>query len=119
MDGVRVIERMQRGIARLVPAKPFRLRNRRGVVTFTFDDFCVSAVEAAGSILARHGVRATYYVAGSWCGRSMNGVEYYSPRHLAAIHEAGHEVGCHTFSHLACQNVPHDVLMADWSENQR
>jgi hypothetical protein len=119
MDSRRFSQGIQRHVARLVPVKPFWLRNRRGVISFTFDGFSVSAAETAGAVLARYGVLATYYAAGSWCGRLANGVEYFLPQHLASIHKAGHELGCHTFSHLACQNVSQNVLVADWAENRR
>jgi peptidoglycan/xylan/chitin deacetylase (PgdA/CDA1 family) len=119
MDSNGIFHKIQRGVARQVPVKPFWLRNRRGVISFTFDDVCISAAETASTVLARYGVLATYYIAGSWCGRLANGVDYFLPQHLASIREAGHELGCHTFSHLACQNVSRDVLVADWAENRR
>jgi peptidoglycan/xylan/chitin deacetylase (PgdA/CDA1 family) len=79
--------------------KKVRMRNQRAIVSFTFDDFPHSAATVGAHILNRHGLRGTFYLAGSFCGRSVDGVEQYSSADLAAVVAQGHEVGCHTFNH--------------------
>ena len=50
-------------------------------------------------MLARHGVRGTYYTAGGFCGRTVNGTVFYDAGDLRALAAAGHEIACHGFAH--------------------
>ena len=50
-------------------------------------------------MLARHGVRGTYYTAGGFCGRTVNGIVFYDDGDLTALAAAGHEIACHGFGH--------------------
>ncbi len=79
-------------------ARPMKLS--APLVSFTFDDFPRSAWSVGGPIMAAADVRASYYVSGGFEGRTRDGVEHFRRDDLAALHEAGHEVGCHTFDHL-------------------
>jgi peptidoglycan/xylan/chitin deacetylase (PgdA/CDA1 family) len=45
------------------------MRNRRAIVSFTFDDFPSSAVSNGARLLEDHGARGTFYLTGSYCGR--------------------------------------------------
>src|SRR3569833_3816921 len=96
--------------ARQVTVKPARLQFERPVASFSFDDFPMSAWETGGPILARHGVRATYYAAGAFCGRRVDGIDYYDEETLREIQAAGHEIGCHTFSHEPSPQVSSELL---------
>jgi len=75
------------------------LRPAAAMATFTFDDFPRSAYETGGKIMEAAGTRATYFVVGSYMGRTIDGVEQYNEATLKAVHAAGHEIGCHTFDH--------------------
>lgn len=70
------------------------------IASFTFDDFPRSAWTVGGPIMAAAGVRGSYYVSGGFEGQTRDGIEHFRRDDLAALHEAGHEVGCHTFDHL-------------------
>jgi peptidoglycan/xylan/chitin deacetylase (PgdA/CDA1 family) len=76
------------------------MRNRRAIVSFTFDDFPRSAVANGAGLLEDHGARGTFYMTGSYCGRVIDGIPQYGTEDLAALAAAGHEIGCHTFTHL-------------------
>lgn len=84
--------------ARLL-ARPVALRNQRAIVSFTFDDFPHSAVTNGARLLEKFGGRGTFYLTGSYCGRTIEDVEQYQAEDLAVLAGAGHEIGCHTFSH--------------------
>ena len=75
------------------------MRNRRAIVSFTFDDFPQSAVLNGARLLENHGARGTFYLTGSYCGRVVDNVPQYGAEDLAVLAQAGHEIGCHTFSH--------------------
>jgi peptidoglycan/xylan/chitin deacetylase (PgdA/CDA1 family) len=70
---------------------------KRPVVTLTFDDVPRTALIDGLPILARRGVKSTFYVAmglnAEEPGSFLNEVDV---RYLAA---EGHEIGCHTWSH--------------------
>ncbi|MGZ6012840.1 MAG: hypothetical protein ACXWK0_13450, partial [Caulobacteraceae bacterium] len=47
------------------------------VVSFTFDDFPRSALTEGGGVLRERGWAGTYYAAGGFCGRRVEGLDYY------------------------------------------
>jgi peptidoglycan/xylan/chitin deacetylase (PgdA/CDA1 family) len=103
---------------RVVPVKLLRSRLDRPVASITFDDFPRSAWHAGRAILDRYGAKATYYAAGAYCDTTEDGIAYYTRQDLTQIAEAGHEVGCHTFSHRHGSGVASPSLMQDTDRNQ-
>lgn len=89
----------------------------RGALSITFDDFPKSAWTEGGAVCASHGVRATYYVAGGFEGRVIDGVDQFDADDLAALTEAGHELGCHTFDHVSALKTPPAVFAASLARN--
>jgi peptidoglycan/xylan/chitin deacetylase (PgdA/CDA1 family) len=79
---------------RLVP-----MRNRAPIVSFTFDDFPVSALDVGGAILEAHGAVGTYYAALGLLGRDEPVGRICAAPDLARALTRGHEIGCHTFGH--------------------
>jgi peptidoglycan/xylan/chitin deacetylase (PgdA/CDA1 family) len=75
------------------------MRNRRAIISFTFDDFPRSAVIMGARVLEDNAARGTFYLAGSHCGKVVDGIEQYCADDLATLRNAGHEIGCHTFGH--------------------
>ena len=114
-----LLAKANNGLTRHVRFKTARARLDAPIASFTFDDFPRSAWTTGGPILARYGARGTYYAAGRFCGAYEDGLEYYRADDLRALHAAGHEVGCHTFSHRHSPKVPSPELEADWGRNQR
>jgi len=94
------------------------LRAARPVASITFDDFPKSAWERGGPVLARHGARATYYAAGSFCGRTVDGMPYYDETDLRALDEAGHEIACHGFAHRPSPELSPQALAEDAARNR-
>jgi peptidoglycan/xylan/chitin deacetylase (PgdA/CDA1 family) len=80
-------------------ARTVAMRNRRAIVSFTFDDFPLSAVSNGARMLEDHGARGTFYLTGSYCGRVVDDIPQYGVEDLATLTGAGHEIGCHTFTH--------------------
>jgi len=110
--------RVNNVLTRNIPVKLIRSRLDRPVASITFDDFPASAWRQGGAILERHAARATYYAAGRFCGQSEDGIAYYTPEDLTAIRGAGHEIGCHTFSHQYGTGVSSKALDEDVARNQ-
>lgn len=104
-------------VARKLVKRSARLAGHRPVASITFDDFPKNAWTEGGSVLNRHGVRGTYYTAGGFCGRTVDGIRFYDIDDLAALAAAGHEIGCHGFGHQPTPALSDDELVADATRN--
>ena len=71
--------------ARTLKVRPAKLAGQRPVASISFDDFPKSAWTAGGPVLAKHGMRGTYYTAGGFCGRTVDGMEFYDAANLKEI----------------------------------
>jgi peptidoglycan/xylan/chitin deacetylase (PgdA/CDA1 family) len=110
-------ERLNRQITGRLPLKPVRSRLTAPVASITFDDFPKSAWTRGDPILAEHGVKATYYVAGGLEGRTDEGLRYFDAEDLQAIAASGHEIGCHSFSHTRSWSLDDRSLLDDIDRN--
>jgi hypothetical protein len=95
--------------------RPVRMRNRLPLISFSFDDFPQSAVEAGGTILETHGFRATYYASLGLMGTRTPVGDIFSAEDLSNVVSREHELGCHTFAHChSWQTAPklfeHSIL---------
>lgn len=104
-------------LGRTLVKRSIRLAGKRSVASITFDDFPKNAWTEGGPVLARHGIRATYYTAGGYCGRSLNGTRFYDAGDLTALAACGHEIGCHGFGHQATPGLSNPELAADSQRN--
>lgn len=103
--------------ARKLPVRPARLAGNRPVASITFDDFPKNAWTLGGPILARHGVKGTYYTAGGFCGRTVEGTVFYDANDLRALVADGHELACHGFGHQPTPVLTTAALKADAEKN--
>ena len=81
-------------------SKPFAMRNPAPLVSLTFDDVPDTAYLNGAPILERHGVCGTFYVASGTCGGRDLHWNLIHRAQVRALHDSGHEIGCHTFSHV-------------------
>jgi peptidoglycan/xylan/chitin deacetylase (PgdA/CDA1 family) len=109
--------RLNRLLSRLAPVRSVRLAGGRPIASVTFDDFPKSAWTRGGPVLARHKVRATYYTAGSFCGRTVNDTVFYGAEDLRDLAAAGHEIACHGFAHQPTPTLSLEDLAADAGYN--
>ena len=89
----RAVGRASRRPAR-APARP--------MLSFAFDDVPATAADTGAAILDARGLKATFYVAAALeATDAVTGpmADIAAVQRLAA---AGHEIGCHTYSHLDC-----------------
>lgn len=121
-DGLRT--RLQRFAARTLMLRPHRLRNRRPVVTFTFDDVPITSFTNGARVLDEHGVHGTFYVSGGLCRGCDDAAALsedpsaISPLECRELHARGHEIGCHTFSHRHMRLCNGAVLHDEIGRNQ-
>lgn len=108
---------MRRRLARHLDVAAVTIAPSRGVFSLSFDDIPATAWTEAGPILARHGVRATYYVCGGLAGKRNMDRDQFTVDHLQALHAAGHEVGCHTFGHTSALRMDVEALRLSLDAN--
>ena len=94
--------KLRRRVARLAHRRPLVIAPDRPMLSFSFDDAPLTAATTGARLLEARGLRGTYYVSAGLSGQDAPmgvcaGADDY--RRLA---EAGHEIACHTFSHLDC-----------------
>ncbi len=105
---VRLADNLARRIAVTSPLVP-----DRPLVSFTFDDVPVSAATQGAGILEDHGVRGTYYIAGSFLDVQTEHYRVVSGDDIVRLHERRHEIACHSFSHGRVDSVGASALVAD------
>ena len=111
--------KLRRRVARMVTTKPARLDLMRPMLTISFDDAPVSAAEAGAAILERHGARGTYFISAGLGGRESHLGRYTSLDDVARLAAAGHEIACHTFSHLDCGKARASDIAAELEANRQ
>lgn len=111
--------RIHRTAARHLPVKATPSRLAASVASLTFDDFPRSAWTIGGPILEAYGAKATYYLSGRFCGAHEDGLDYYEIEDLNPLVAAGHELACHTFSHINAVTTAWPALKADIARNAR
>ena len=104
--------------ARAMKVRPVRLEGCGAVASISFDDFPKNAWVEGGPVLARHGARGTYYTAGGFCGRELDGTIFYDQGDLKALAAAGHEIACHGFGHRPTPELTIEELSRDAESNR-
>lgn len=97
-----------------VQRREFRLPEGGPLISFTFDDFPLSALEVGGAILKSNGMSGTYYAAMGLMGKtSPEAGPYFSGGELETLLKDGHELGSHTFGHISCRTASLSDFTAD------
>jgi len=88
------------------------------VVSFTFDDYPLTAIENGARILEAHKVRGTFYSALGLAGTNSPTGVIGTQQDMLALSEHGHECGCHTFGHINCAESSTETILEDCLRNQ-
>jgi peptidoglycan/xylan/chitin deacetylase (PgdA/CDA1 family) len=110
---------LDRKIAVAARTKTFPVKSARPIVSFTFDDAPRSASSVGARILEAAGGTGTFYVAGALCDREEEGRPFLTTDDVVMLHERGHELGCHTFSHSRVSTLGPVELSAELARNQK
>lgn len=113
----RAVKAAQVRLARNVGLNALGTRLEAPVVSFTFDDFPRSALHEGGRMLRERGWTGTYFAAGGFCGRTVDGLDYFDRDDLVQAAEEGHEIACHTFGHLRLPQTRRADIEADLARN--
>jgi peptidoglycan/xylan/chitin deacetylase (PgdA/CDA1 family) len=109
--------KLRRRLALLAHRRTVRLKLERPMITFSFDDAPASAVSAGAAVLEARGLQGTYYVSAGLAGGTGPMGPYATLAATAALVRAGHELACHTFSHLDCGQAAGPAIAAEADRN--
>jgi peptidoglycan/xylan/chitin deacetylase (PgdA/CDA1 family) len=111
--------KLRRRLSKLLYRKPAKLEAlKRPLITFSFDDAPQSAAEAGLEILERHNIKATYFISAGLMGQDSHFGTYTSTDHVKALSHHGHEIACHTFTHLDCGIAKASEIAENLEQNQ-
>jgi peptidoglycan/xylan/chitin deacetylase (PgdA/CDA1 family) len=111
-------ERVARRLASHLAKAPFTLGNAGPIASFTFDDVPETALTAGARLVEEAGARGTFYVSGGLMGQRAPDWRVLGPEGVAALHRAGHEIGCHTYAHAAASRLGRTALLAELDRNR-
>ena len=111
--------KLRRRLVRLVERRPAKVRLERAMVSFAFDDAPISAFDTAGKMLEQRGLRGTYFIAAGLAGQDSVMGRYGAREDVLAAAAAGHEIACHTYSHLDCGAADEATIRADLDRNDQ
>ncbi len=110
--------KLSRRWARMTARAPLSVDLDHGLVSFSFDDFPRSAATTGAAMLEQHGWRGTYYASAGYAGSDTHHGTMFDGEDLQRLAAAGHEIGCHTHSHLDGSRVSEAEFLADIEHNQ-
>jgi peptidoglycan/xylan/chitin deacetylase (PgdA/CDA1 family) len=114
----RFSDRIVHTIARRIPFRTAAIRLNRPIVSFSFDDFPVSAHETGARILEDHGAHGTFYAATALLGQKRALWTIAGADSIRDLHEGGHEIGLHTHSHRPTFLMDRRQFTADLAANR-
>lgn len=103
--------------ARYLSRSEIQVNLDRPLVTFSFDDFPKSAATYGARQLEARGWRGTYFAAAGFAGASNHHGEMFDGDDLQRLAAHGHEIACHTHSHLDAAIVEEADFLADVQAN--
>ena len=83
------------------------------MVSFSFDDVPDSAYSNGARLLDAHGLKGTFYIAPGICSKVEDHWRLISRQEVADLSARGHEIGCHTYAHVAVQRLTAQELYED------
>ena len=89
--------RIKSHIAGAFGKRSYRLSGARSYVSFTFDDFPLSAYFNGGAILKKYELLGTFYVSAGMMNKKTPAGLISGKEILKQALSDGHELGCHTY----------------------
>lgn len=109
--------KLRRRWARVVHRRALQSTIDRPIISITFDDAPQTAVDAGARVLEAEGVRGSFYVCAGLDNRDGPMGLYGDTAGYRDLAARGHEIACHTFSHLDCGQAAGPVITADCDRN--
>lgn len=96
-----------------------RIALDRPVFSFTFDDAPRSAATVGRKILEDAGAAGTYYLALGIQADPSDTEPFVSVDEIRSLYAAGHDIECHTYSHINLARTPVHTAAADCEKNRQ
>lgn len=109
--------KLRRRLAKLMVRRPAGSAPDRPMISFSFDDAPATAAEAGAALLETGRLRGTYFICAGTLGQEGPMGVNAGPDAVARLAAAGHEIACHTFSHLDCGRATAAEIEADATRN--
>jgi len=93
--------KLRRRTVRFAVRRPARAP-ARPMISFSFDDAPATAADAGARILEARGLKGSFYIAAAMAGTDAAAGRMADADAVRRLAGAGHEIGCHTYSHLDC-----------------
>jgi|SRR5882724_13377301 len=115
----RLQSRFRRDMARCLERRLCNIHAQVPIISFTFDDFPLSASITGGAVLKHHGCVGTYYASLGLMGRDTLTGRIFEAADLEPLVAQGHELGCHTFDHCHSWDTAPQEFEASVLRNRR
>lgn len=89
------------------------------MISFAFDDAPASAAENGAQVLESRGLRGSYFISAGLAGGKGPMGAFADAAAVRRLAQSGHEIGCHTFSHLDCGQAGAALAVEDVARNHR
>jgi peptidoglycan/xylan/chitin deacetylase (PgdA/CDA1 family) len=109
--------RVARRLAPIQGRRILRFKLTRPLVSFTFDDCPVSAVDNGLSKLEAEGWRGTVYIASGLLGTTNHHGLQMNGDDVKSAFDRGHEIGGHSYSHIDATDTDFDTFIKDENRN--
>ncbi len=113
-----IVGKVRRRVARLQHRRPAQNQTTIPMVSFAFDDALASAITVGGDILERRGLRGTYFISAALARQLGHLGRYAGLDEVQDASRRGHEIACHTYSHLDCGQADGPAIIADLDRNR-
>lgn len=94
--------KIRRRAVRFVARRPAPAAPSRAMVSFAFDDAPLTATLTGAAVLEARGLHGTYYFSAGLADTDGPMGRFAGAADARRLAKAGHEIGCHTHSHLDC-----------------
>ena len=109
--------KLRRRVVRLIERRPATQALEAPLVSFSFDDAPATAATTGARLLEERGVRGTYYLSAGLARQDSPMGPILGQEDAERLHAAGHEIGCHTFSHMDLGQAESGLAAADVVRN--
>jgi len=91
----------------------------KAIISFSFDDVPRSALINGVPLLDKYEIKSSFYVSAGLSEEQANNKEtaYLNSDDIISLHNAGHHIACHTYSHYMLKNGNANELAADAKKN--
>lgn len=109
--------KLRRRLVRLAHRRPLENAPDRPMISFSFDDAPASAAKAGAKILEDRGARGTYFVSAGLADTDGPMGRFASDADYRRLAKAGHELACHTYSHIDCGQASAEAALDEADRN--